>query len=267
MEQKQQLAPLRRGMELLRAVAQAHDWCTFSGLQEALNGLPAPTLSRLLKVLVDEKLVEKDALHGRYRKGSALLDLAHLVLGSLPKARVVQPVLDWLADETGQSAAFFTFDTDAIVMVAKAERPNSCHFIDVGARNTDLARHGFARVILAYMPPDVSRSLLEQAPHRSELGMADLQAHLMHIRSGGLCVERSESKTNWLRVTAPVFNARTDGLPDAIGVTAVNGVAGAGLEDLQGAVRGAAQRATDELGRYFAKRIEGDRDVVSHREA
>ncbi len=263
MSSKQQLAPLRRGIELLRGVARSDGWCTFSGLQETLGGVPAPTLSRLLKVLMDERLLEKDAFHGRYRKGPALLDLAHLVLGSLPKARIVQPVLDSLADETGQSAAFFTFDNDAIVMVAKAERPNSCHFIDIGARNVDVARHGFARVILAYMDAAESRRLIELAPYRPEMGMRALRTHLTAIRSDGFCVERNESKPNWLRITASVFNARADGLPDAIGITAVDMPDDSRIDGMRDAVLSAARRASEELGRYFAVRIQQDDSPLS----
>ncbi|MBD3240627.1 MAG: helix-turn-helix domain-containing protein [Chitinivibrionales bacterium] len=257
METKQQLAPLRRGIGILRAVAQHDDWSTFTGLQEALEGLPAPTLSRLLKVLVDERLVEKDSVHGRYRRGPALLELAHLVLGSLPKARLLQPVLDSLADQTGQSAALFAFDSDAIVMVAKAERPNSCHFIDVGSRNVDLARHGFARVILAHMNRDEAVRIASQAPYPPDGGMARLRRELAQIRERGVCVEHSESKPNWMRVTAPVLGARADEIPDAIGITVVDMPEDSEADRFVAAVSTAAQRASDQLRTYYAAKSKG----------
>ncbi len=251
----QSLAPLRRGIAILRFLSARDDWCSFSAMQAACSNLPSPTLSRLIKVLVDENLVERSPDSGRYRRGPALLDLAHMALGSLPKARLLQPVLDSLADETGQSAALFEFDSDAIVMVAKAERPNSCHFIDVGSRNVDLARHGFARAILAHMPEDDAVRLALAAPIPSEGGENRLREVYREIRQESVCLERSESKPNWMRVTAPVLGARQDQVPDSIGVTVVDMPRDTSPDALVSAVRAAARRATSIIQTHYAARI------------
>lgn len=255
MANHQQLAPLRRGFDILKALAEHEDWCSFSRLQALCGNLPAPTLSRLLRVLVDEALVEKHPDTGRYRKGPALLELAHTVLGSIPKARVLQPVIDGLADQTGQSAALFELEDNAIVMVAKAERPNSCHYISVGARNTDIARHGFARAILAFLDQSAVPPLLARAQHPPLVDHQAFAAMLDEVRDTRVCVERSESKPNWMRVTAPVFGGRTDGVPDAIGITVVDMSAGGSEDSLRAAVAAAARRASQTLHRYYAARI------------
>lgn len=247
-----QLAPLRRGFSILRILAGQEGWCTFSRLQELSGSIAAPTLSRLLGVLIDERLVEKHAGHGRYRKGPALVDLAHTVLGSMPKARILQPIIDNLADRTGQSAALFELDDKAIVMVAKAERPNSCHYIDIGARNTDIVRHGFARAILAFLDESQARELLQPRRHSSPAGVAEFRA----IRERSVCIERSESKPDWMRVAAPVFGGRADGVPDALGITTVDLSDDAAREEaLCAAVVAAARRASETLQQYYAAQI------------
>lgn len=260
-ENSQQLPALRRGIDVLRTLALNTGWTSFSHIQQALGGVPAPTMSRLLKVLVDEELVERSEDHGRYRRGPALLDLAHLVLGSLPKARMLQPLLDSLADATGQSAALFEFDSDAIVMVAKAERPNSCHFIDVGARNTDLGRHGFARTILAHMREGDGARVAAHAPHPPECGIDALEKIFADIRESGVCIERSESKPNWMRITAPVFGASPDHLPDAIGVTAVDVARETDTSRWAEEVTTTARRATELLQTYYAAHITESEDI------
>ncbi len=242
----------------MRSLASDQGWSTFTDLQRATDGLSAPTLSRLLKVLIEERMVEKDPVHGRYRKGSALLEFAHAALGSLPKARLVQPMLDALADETGQSAALFELNVDAIVMVAKAERAHSCHYIDVGARNSDLARHGFARAVLAHVDTSRAVALIESAVPKPAKPHEKLLAVLEQIRAHGVCVERSESKPNWMRIAAPVHGVHPDGTPDAIGITAVDIPSNVSVETWCGAVRAAARRASEDLGRYYATRIGGD---------
>ena len=247
-----QLAPLRRGFSLLRILSRQEGWCTFSRLQELSGTIAAPTLSRLLGVLIDERLVEKHTGQRGYRKGPALIDLAHTVLGSMPKARILQPIIEGLADRTGQSAALFELDGRAIVMVAKAERPNSCHYIDIGARNTDIARHGFARAILAFLDTSERQRLSPRARHSSP---GDTM-RLREIRERSVCVERSESKPDWMRVAAPVFGGRTDGVPDALGITAVDMPGDTAREKrLCEAVVSAARRASETLQRYYAAQI------------
>jgi DNA-binding IclR family transcriptional regulator len=257
-DQSKSLAPLRRGIAVLRLLAGKARWYSFSELQSEAGNLPAPTLSRLLKTLVEEGLVERSSESGRYRQGPTLLDLAHLALGSLPKARMLQPVLNALADETGQSAAFFELDSDAITMVAKAERPNSCHFIDVGARNVDLARHGFARAILAFMPESDALHLAKHAPLPAEGGEKRLRSVYREIREQGVCVEHSESKPNWMRITAPVFGARQDQTPDSIGITAVDMPHDTDPSRWISAVAAAARRATAIIKNHYAARIGED---------
>jgi len=242
-------------MVILRVLAQQAAWSSFTDIQRAAGNLPPPTLSRLLKVLTEEGLVERDSEHGRYRKGPALLDLAHIVLGSMPKARLVQPMLDALADETGQSAAYFELGRDAIVMVAKAERPNSCHYIDVGERNTDLSRHGFARAILAHIEGTRATPLIENAPIPATMTLPELLSLLADIRAQGYCIERSESKPNWMRVTAPVHGMNQSGTPDAIGVTAIDLPGNSDTTALRNAVTAAANRVSEEMHNYYAARI------------
>jgi hypothetical protein len=80
-------------------------------------------------------------------------------------------------------------------------------------------------------------------------------ALLAEIKGKGVCVERSESKPNWARVTAPVFGVRSDGVPHAIGITIVDAAEAGDLQGHADAVTAAARRATELLGGYYAARI------------
>ncbi|MCX7935912.1 MAG: helix-turn-helix domain-containing protein, partial [Planctomycetota bacterium] len=145
-----QLAALRRGFAILGRLAQARRGCAFSELRQAAGGVSAASLSRLLKVMRDEGLVARDDKTGIYTLGQNFLALARTAIGNRSPAEIVSPILERLAQETGESAAWFELNGDQPFLAAKSEVADGFHYIAVGQRMPRVLPHGFGMVIAAW---------------------------------------------------------------------------------------------------------------------
>lgn len=98
---------LLRGLEVLRAF-RATD--STLGNQDLIDrtGLPKATVSRLTYALVSSGYLEYNESMGRYSIGPSTISLGYSALSSTPVVRVVQPLLQRLADKTGVAAALGT---------------------------------------------------------------------------------------------------------------------------------------------------------------
>lgn len=191
------------------------DGVGFTQLRRELGDLPAPTLARLLRVLVEEGWVRKTAA-GLYACGSAFSSVAERIVRLLPDSgKIMTPVVQALAETTGESAAYAEWAGRGFVFRAKQEMPESFHYIPVGRVNPDLWVNGFGRVCLAHQPAaTIDRILKAHAGADSATAAAQL-AGLARIRK--LTVWVSEEKDQRTRIVAPVL---TDGgLAGVIGIS------------------------------------------------
>jgi DNA-binding IclR family transcriptional regulator len=112
---------LSRGLAALRAIAAAGaGGAGFGELRRALDDLPAPTLSRLLKALVASGHAVKTEA-GRYAAGPELSALGRELSGGGSLEDVARAALAEFTRRTGESAAFARFYGDRLVLVEKSE--------------------------------------------------------------------------------------------------------------------------------------------------
>src|SRR5215471_14535067 len=89
------------------------------------TGLHKSTLYRLLEVLRAHRLVSLDERSGSYHLGLRLFELGSIALGGLHLDRLAQPVLQELAEQTGETAHLAVLDGSDMLAVAKVESPSS----------------------------------------------------------------------------------------------------------------------------------------------
>jgi DNA-binding IclR family transcriptional regulator len=130
---------LRRGLRLAAALS-AEGPLAFGDLRRRLDGVAAPTLSRLLAVLREEGWVA--AVDGGYAVGPAALRAGRAMLGVRDADRTCREAVDHLAAATGESAAWMSWDGTAIIFRHHRLMPDSYHYLPVGSRN-DAAANGF----------------------------------------------------------------------------------------------------------------------------
>jgi DNA-binding IclR family transcriptional regulator len=242
-----QLPAVRRSAAILRILATRPGGCSFSELLTCGGRLSPASLSRLLKVLADEGLVAKDSMSGAYVVGAELLRLACGVRDAVSPRDVVQPVLDALAADTRQSAAFYEPETTGAVLTAKAEIEEGFHYIRVFQRMPELPRHGFGQVLLAFTPAAVRR---RWAGARWPTAAAAYARRLTAVRRGLVVLPdwAPSGGRGLIRLAAPVFRGGGGALCGVLGVTFWGGSVAAGrVAAMADRVVAAARRATDML--------------------
>lgn len=132
------------------------------GLTElaARTGMDKATTRRLLVQLAESGMIEHDPVTRRYRLGPAIVRLARIRDSHFPLLEIARPIVQSLADETGETTHLSEFEQGSLnsLYVAESSRANRVS-VAVGAR---LPLHGTASGIawLAYAPEDYVEAVL-----------------------------------------------------------------------------------------------------------
>jgi DNA-binding IclR family transcriptional regulator len=247
MQDTTKLAGLRRGIQVIERLAGEPSGCSFRTVQKALGNLSAPTLSRLLKVLVETGWVRKDPESGWYGIGRGFVPVADAVIGNLPREIRIQPIVDTLARRTGESAAFFEIDDDDLVLLAKSEQMNSVHYRNAHERNRALVRNAFAKTMLSRMAHERQVHYYQCADSNEGMTQKTFFARLKRIAQETVWTDAGEHQPGVIRLIAPVRMETESGV-GAIGISLPARELREDQRDrLQQAVAEAAQQAEQAL--------------------
>ncbi|MBN2712252.1 MAG: helix-turn-helix domain-containing protein [Planctomycetes bacterium] len=219
-EEKQKLMGLQRGLGLIKLLSAKPNGCSFNEIQSIID-LPSPTLSRLLKALVQAEYAVKNPDTGRYEVGDEAVVLARSILGSIPRENILKPVLEMLAKRTGESGAYFEIDGDDVVIRAKMEHAESFHYMPLFGRNRVFA-HGFLQVIVAFLPEEEQNRFL---PKVAEMGLSqkEWRKRMAAAKENYYYIDDGESNNSTMRITSPVFSGNDGKVIGSIGLTILQG--------------------------------------------
>lgn len=176
-----------------------------------LTGLTKNQTFRMLQTLALAGFVVQDGETKTYRLGSRLVDLAAVAVHGSGLVRAAAPVLDALADETGETVNLITrLDDRTAVCVDKRDSPQALRITaSIGAR---FALHAGAspKLLLAYSPPAVIEAYLRECqpfPAFTANTITDpaaLLAELDRIRAQEYAVSNEEMDQGISSIAAPV---------------------------------------------------------------
>jgi len=148
---RRSIPALARGLAALRELASAGEGgISFSLLGRRLDGLPAPTLSRLLKALLAEGYAVKTPA-GFYARGPELELLGRALVAGGSLEELALEVMSAFACETGESIAFARFYGDRLALVEKVEVADSFKLAPRGQVFRPAAWEGPTVVVAAHL--------------------------------------------------------------------------------------------------------------------
>jgi DNA-binding IclR family transcriptional regulator len=194
-----------RAATLLNAIVTSTEPRTFTSLVDEL-GLAKSTTSRLLQALERGRLVQRDR-SGSFRAGALFATYAarHNAAGDLTDlGELTQPVLDRLADATGETANFAIPRGGVVVQIAQADG----HFL-LGATNwvgVEVPPHcsALGKVFYAFGLLDVPDSPLEAHTPFTLTSPEALERDLAGVRRHGWASAWEELEVGLVAVAAPV---------------------------------------------------------------
>ena len=134
-------------------------------------------------------------------------------LATMPLPRIVQPTLDRLSEEIGQSTSVSILDESEIVYVARAAQSRVMSIALMPGSRLPAYCTSMGRVLLAALPPEEARKVLEASPRtaRTERTVTDIEAlmgELETVRTQGFATINQEVEIGLRSIALPLRNIR-----------------------------------------------------------
>lgn len=167
---RQFVTALHRGLDILRAFSTDDKLGLGNRELAARTGLPNSTVSRLTYTLLKLGYLVYDEATGRYRMGVPVLGLGYACLGGMKVRETAQPLMQQLADESGDGVLVGMGGRDDLTMTyiatARATRGMISLQLNVGSR-ISLSRSAMGRAYLAMAPEAERAELFERMAQRA----------------------------------------------------------------------------------------------------
>lgn len=195
---------------LLCLLAEMPDGATLSQLSEA-SATPKSSLLALLRALTQSGFLQLRG--GRYVIGPESVKLASSIVSHRRFPDVAMPVVDALADATGESALLAQLATDApaAVYVYVAHSKNALRFMaDVGSREP-LYSSSVGRVLLAFQPKEwredyLRRAALEPVTGKTVRTKGELRRIVDAVRRNRVATSLEETIEGVAGIASPIFD-------------------------------------------------------------
>lgn len=174
-------------------------------------GLAMSTTARLLASMQSTGLVERDAASKRYELGRMLFRLA---TNNKPRKDILSaahPVLEALAERTGEDALLAELQGSTATFIDHVEGPSPLKIVGVVGQPGPLHYGAFRKILLAYQDPEWVADYLKQIKFqkltRNTLGSAAaVLKELRKIRKQGYATSFGEWMDDAGGIAAPVFD-------------------------------------------------------------
>jgi IclR family acetate operon transcriptional repressor len=176
----------------------------------AVLGYSKPTTHRILRTLARRGFLQIDEERGVYTLGLTLLRLGMDFLEQLDLRREALPVLQDLADRTGETVHLGVLHNSDVVYIEKVESRHAVRMFSRLGHSMPAASTGVGKAILAFLPPEQLDAALperiERRTPRTVTSRAGLLAQLAEIRERGYSTDDIENEDGIRCVGAPIFD-------------------------------------------------------------
>jgi len=203
------LGTVARTLSVLRIVAEAKTSVGVKDVADALQ-LPMSTSHRLLDLLLGAGFVQKDVARRRYAIGSELSRLANLVSAKTSFSSLVQPLLDELTKETGETTLFATYlpAQRAITFTAKSDSPQPLRYRINLHEHLPLEWGATGLAILAFLSEDIQAEVFSTSQTSPITGRRltrkAFYERLEIVKRDGFAVTESEKLPDSIGIAAPI---------------------------------------------------------------
>ena len=206
---REYIAGLEKGLSVLELFTRDHPQLTPMKVAQ-LTGLPRATARRCLRTL--EKLNYLSFDGKNYALTPRVLRLGHAYFATTQLGKVVQPVLETLAQRTGEAASVAILDGVDAVFIARAIVGSSFNgSIGVGVR-VSAYNTATGRVLLASLSPvELDRAFAESPPRKltphSITDLAALREILTQVREQGYAICDQEVQLGSRSIAVPIHDS------------------------------------------------------------
>lgn len=195
-----------RAVGILEALGDSAEGLGVTELGRRL-GVHKATASRLVATLADHGLVERNPATDKYRLGFGLVRLAAVATAALDLVRQARPILEHLADETGETVNLAVLDGDQVVNVDQITSSRLVVNVNWVGKRTPLHSTSSGKVLLAHFPHRGAELLPDRLQPLTPHTIVDrdlLDAQLLEANVRGFAHTMEELEVGLNAVAAPI---------------------------------------------------------------
>ncbi|TCM52260.1 IclR family transcriptional regulator [Rhizobium sp. PP-F2F-G48] len=209
-KQSDMMGGLAKGLRVIEAFTVETPRLSISEAS-AIAGLDRATTRRCLLTLAEHGYCAYDGKY--FTVTPRVLRLGTGCLATMPLPRIVQPWLDALSEEIGQSTSVAILDEAEIVYVARAAQRKVMSIALMPGSRLPAYCTSMGRVLLAALPAETARNRLLAAPlpqrtPRTITEIDRLMTALDRVRTEGYGVVDEEVELGLRSIAVPIVNAR-----------------------------------------------------------
>jgi IclR family transcriptional regulator, KDG regulon repressor len=203
-----------RSVAILEALASDTPELGVTELARA-TGMSKGTVHRILASLEHHRLVEQDSESKRYRLGLRLFEFGSRATAQIDYVRLVEPYLQQLASQTGETTHLAILDDGTILYVAKVDGWHSLRMPSQIGKRLPTHCTALGKVMLAGLPDVNLRQIIKghglvQLTPNTLTSLERLKSELEAIRRHGYSVDNEELELGLRCVAAPVVDSNGD---------------------------------------------------------
>lgn len=181
-------------------------------------GIPKSTVHRLMTTLEGSRFVSRDKATGMYSLGFRFIEMASVVLQHMDIQRWVQPYLQRLADECGETVDLAILDGAHVVYLQVIECLHRVKLAAAVGQRLPAFCTASGKAFLAYLPAEQVRQILDQELPRytayTTVALPEVYQDLRAIRERGFALSEQEYEADVHAVAAPIIAG--SGIPVAV---------------------------------------------------
>jgi IclR family transcriptional regulator, KDG regulon repressor len=173
-------------------------------------GMLHSRMSRMLKTLEFEGLVERNADTGKYGLGARFLQLGMLYVTNYPLRQIILPHLQQVARDLNVLVGWGSFKNDRVVVVDRLsfDKDSPTHLF---GSNMPIHTSSYSKVFLAYLPGDERERILKSLKliKFTKTTITDLnkmRKELETVKKQGYAMDDGETREDLLGLAAPILN-------------------------------------------------------------
>ena len=204
------ISSMLKGLSVIEAFRAEHPRLSITEVSE-ITGLDRASARRCLLTLHEGGYADYDGKF--FTLTPRVLRLGMGALAALPLAQLVQPWLDQLSEQIGQSTSVSILDDTEIVYLARAAQRR---VMSIGLMpGSRLPAHctSMGRVLLAALPEAVARSLIEKSDLSPRTAYSltapdEIMSRLAQVRSDGFALIDQEVEIGLCSIAVPLISVR-----------------------------------------------------------
>lgn len=218
------ISVLERALNIFDLLAKHNRALRFFEIQKQLK-IPKASLSRILYGLSSRDYIQKDSETGKYKLGAKSVLLSNAFLSKLNIKDPAKPIMQKLAQETGETTELAILHKGKLLYIDKHEGSESIRLVaEIGSQYATLHASAVGKAFLAYMDKDEFNSFLKNVglikiAERTIVNINTLVEECEQIRKQGFAYDDEECRVGVSRIASTIFNHLSE-------VIAVVGIAG-----------------------------------------